>query len=353
MPFVNRMDQQSPLSTALSVANTPADPLTLANGFYAPSNTTTANFAVDPYIKPGSVQAWSLALQLDLPFALQMAAAYTGLKGTHQLQAFAPNTYPAGAVNPCPSCPSGFAYYTSGANSEREAGLLQLRRRAARGLYAMAQYIYANAIDDAVALGGGSLGNSLAQNWLNLNGERGPSSTDQRQLLSLTLQYDSGVGVKGGALLSGWRGALVKGWTFSAMISLGTGLPLTPIYSSIVFGTGLSGVVRADYTGQPLYAAPPGYYLNPAAVAAPPAGQWGNAGVGSMRGPDQFSMSASMQRSFRLKDRFMLTTRIDAMNPLNHVVVAGINTIITSPQFGSPSAVNAMRSLIATMRLTF
>jgi len=351
-PFVRAMDQQSPLSTALSVANSTAYPLTLADGFYAPPNTTTTNFAVDPYFKPGYVQAWNLTIQRDLPFSLQMTAAYTGIKGTHQLQAFAPNTYPAGAVNPCPTCPSGFAYYTSGANSERNSGVLQLRRRLHNGFQAQAQYTYAKAIDDAATLGGGALG-GLAQNWRDLTGERGPSSGDQRQLLNLALQYTSGMGVKGGTLLSGWRGAVAKDWTFLDTINLGTGLPLTPIYASIIPGTGMNGVVRADYSGASLYAAPAGDYLNPAAVFAPPSGQWGNAGVGSMRGPSQFSMSASMQRTFRLNDRFALNARIDANNPLNHVAVTGVNAIITSPQFGWASAVNAMRSVSTTLRLTF
>ena len=60
-----------------------------------------------------------------------------------------------------------------------------------------------------------------------------------------------------------------------------------------------------------------------------------------------------MQRSFRLNDRFTLSTRIDANNPLNHVAVTGINTTVTSRQFGWPSAVNGMRTVSTTLRLTF
>ena len=60
-----------------------------------------------------------------------------------------------------------------------------------------------------------------------------------------------------------------------------------------------------------------------------------------------------MQRSFRLGERFTLNARIDATNPLNHVVVTGVNAIITSPQFGYPSQVNGMRTVTTTMRLTF
>ncbi len=39
-----------------------------------------------------------------------MTAMYLGIKGTRAQQEFLPNTFPAGAVNPCAACPTGFAY---------------------------------------------------------------------------------------------------------------------------------------------------------------------------------------------------------------------------------------------------
>src|ERR1700693_5942698 len=130
-PFANQMVQQSPLSTSLNVANTAANPLTLANGFYAPPNVTTNTIAADPNFRIGYAQVWNLAVKRDLPADMQMVATYTGSKGTHQLQAFAPNTSPAGPVSP-----SGYVYYTSGANSTRESGTLELRRRMHKGFAA-------------------------------------------------------------------------------------------------------------------------------------------------------------------------------------------------------------------------
>ena len=44
-----------------------------------------------------------------------------GGKGTRAQQQFLPNTFPAGAANPCPACPSGFTYLVSNGNSTREA----------------------------------------------------------------------------------------------------------------------------------------------------------------------------------------------------------------------------------------
>jgi hypothetical protein len=343
--FANLMAQQSPLSTSLNVANTAANPLTLASGFYAPPNVFTNTAAIDPNFRIGYAQVWNLIVQRDLPAAVQIVATYTGTKGTRQLQAFAPNTYPAGTTNPCPSCLSGYTYYTSNGNSTREAGILQLRRRLHNGFQAQVQYTYSKSIDDATA--------PVAQNWLNLSGERGRSNFDQRNLAHITLQYTSGMGVGGGTLVGGWRGRLVKDWTLAASTNFGSGLPLTPIYSQLIPGTGIPGNLRASYTGAPLYEAPEGYFLNPAAVAAPAPGQWGNAGRNSMTGPGQFSMGASLSRAFRLTDRFTLNLRVEANNPLNHPVVTQLNTTVTNPLFGLPLGVNAMRTVSTNLRLTF
>ena len=62
-----QMAQQSPLSKSLSVANSAANPLTLANGFYAPPSATTNTFAIDPNFRVGYSQNWQLSVQRDLP----------------------------------------------------------------------------------------------------------------------------------------------------------------------------------------------------------------------------------------------------------------------------------------------
>jgi hypothetical protein len=124
----------------------------------------------------------------------------------------------------------------------------------------------------------------IAQNWLDLSGERGLSNFDQRHLVTLTTQYTTGMGIGGGTLVSGWKGALFKEWTFVSSLTAGTGLPLTPVYFATVLGTGVSGPIRPFYTGADLYNAPAGLNLNPAAYAPPIAGQWGNAGRNSITG---------------------------------------------------------------------
>lgn len=373
-----QMAQQAPLSKSLSVQNSPECPLTLADGFTPCSSITPNTFAVDPNFRPGYAQEWNLSLQRDLPGSLQLTATYLGIKGTNGPQEFLPNTYPVGALNPCPTCPAGFAYLASGGNSTRQATQIQLRRRLHSGLTATLLYTFSKSIDDDSMLGGqgatGSTQNTpqspftntsaqsssttqgtatIAQNWLDLPAERSLSNFDQRHLLSTQLQYTTGMGRDGKTLWRGWKGALFKEWSVLSEIIVGSGLPETPIYLAAVPGTGFTGTIRPDYTGGPIYSGPHGLFLNPGAYSVPVTGQWGTAGRNSITGPDEFVFNASLGRTFRLTGRYNLDLRFDATNILNHVTYTAWNTTINSTQYGLPIEANPMRSVQSVLRLRF
>ncbi len=336
------MYQQQPFSESLQVQNSPLTPLTLANGFVGSPQFSQFAFGIDPNFKESYAQNWQISIQKDLPAGMQMLLTYNGIKGTRMPQIFYPNSY-AGTVNPCPSCPVGFKYETSNGDSTREAGSLQLRRRLHNGFQAQVLYTFAKAIDDT----GG-----VAQNWLNLSGERGFSSFDQRQNAQIQLQYTSGMGLGGGSLISGWKAAVLKEWTILTPITWGTGLPETPAYPLGILGGTTVAAIRPNYTGAPVYTAQPGLFLNSQAFVAPLPGQFGNAAVGSIRGPNQFSMGGSLQRTFRVNDRITLNLRADANNVLNHVVFGSYNPQIGA-QFGAPVGPNNMRSLRLTAQFRF
>ncbi len=365
-----QMAQQAPLSKSLSVQNSAGCPLTLANGFVSCATITPDTFAIDPNFRVGYAQTWNLGIQRDLPGALQANINYLGVKGTRGVQEFLPNTYPPGATNPCPSCPSGFAYRTSGGDSTRESGQAQLRRRLRSGFTATALYTFSKSLDDDAFLGGqGYLTTAqqsqnlmqvappvtaaIAQNWRNLQAERSLSTFDQRHLLSLTGQYTSGEGLRGGDLLSGWAGRLLKEWTVTGEATAGSGLPETPIYLAAVPGAGFTGIIRPSRTNAPIYATSGAQHLNSAAFTPPASGQWGTAGRDSITGPRQFTLNDSLARTFRPGGKLYLDARIDATNVLNHAEFTNWNTTFNSAQFGLPLSANAMRSLQATFRLRF
>ena len=352
-PIAIQMAQQSPLSKSLSIENTPSNPLTLANGFLAGQGITPNTFAIDPSFRVGYVQTWSLSVQHDLPAALQITAMYMGTKGSRLPQEFLPNTFPSGALDP-----AGYVYMTANGGSVRQAGQVQLRRRLETGLTATAQYTYSKAIDDSPLMAGGQVvtastgGTAIAQNWLDLRAERSPSSFDQRHRLTLQGQYSTGVGLRGGALLRGWKSAVLNQWTIESSFHLGSGLPETPVYFASVPGTGVTGNLRPDLTGASVDGAPAGLFLNPAAFRAPAPGHWGNAGRNSVTGPPQFGLDASLGRTFRC-GRCTVDFRMEVTNILNHVTFKSWNTVVNNAQFGLPVGVNTMRTLQPTLRIRF
>jgi hypothetical protein len=370
------MAQQSPLSKSLNVANGSTCPLTLANGFINCSGITSNTFAVDPNLRVGYAQTWQLSIQKDLPGAMVMTATYLGVKGTRGMQLSLPNTYAPGTANPCSTCPVGFTYRTSNGNSTRESAQLQLRRRLRSGFTATLQYTYSKSLDNDAQVGAQGhqaatsttaapttittaqqsepmASPSVAQNWLDLRAERGLSNFDQRHLLKVQMQYTTGMGMHGGTLLGGWRGTLLKEWTLMSQINAGTGLPETPIYLTPLPGVGVPGTIRPDLTGQPIYRASAGYFLNAGAYTAPAAGNWGTSRRNSITGPSQFTLDASALRTFRLRDPLNLDIRLDATNLFNHVVFTTWNSTVNSTTFGLPVATNPMRSMQLTARLRF
>lgn len=337
-----RMAQQAPFATSLSVSGTPATPLSLATAFLSPPGPTPDTFAVDPRFRIGYAQTWTLSAQHDLSDGLVATVKYTGTKGTRQKQQMLPNTVAPGAANPCPACPLGFVYLASNGNSTYNAGSLELQRRLHSGWAFTLQYTYAHALDDAI-LGSAGAG-FTAQDWRHLDAERGPADFDQRHKLSLTAQYSSQYLFR--------RNLLLRGWTLTSQLTAASGLPLTPVTYLVIPGTGFTGV-RPDLTGAPVALSSGGRFLNPAAYTLPAAGSWGDAGRNSIRGPRQFSLDASLQRSFPAGPHLTGLLRFDATNVLNHVAYTAWNTLVGSPQFGLASATQPMRSLRTTLRFAF
>ncbi len=304
-------------------------------------------------MRVGAAQNWQALVQRDLWGFLTLTASYLGTKGSHLLQEFLPNTYPRGGVNPCPACPTGFIYLTSDGQSSRHAGQWQVRWRLHRGLAASVQYTLSTAHDNATAFAGVNLtGGAVAQDWRDLDAEEAPSTFDQRHQVVAQVQYTTGVGLGGGALIEGLKGHLFGGWTVTSQLTTGSGFPFTPVYLAPVAGTGVVGSIRPSLTGASLEA-PAGRYLNPAAYAAPASGEWGNAGRNSVTGPAQFNFDASVARAFQWTRRLTFDWRIEATNVLNRQTYAGVNTVAGGPQFGMPTVANTPRRLLSTMRLRF
>ena len=346
--IAGEMAQQSPLSTSLSVENSPSTPLTLADGFGVAPPTTSNTFAVDPDFQTGRTRNWQLSIQQDLPAGFQVTATYAGVRGEHLPQRILPNTFPRGQVGPCATCPSGYAYLTSGGSSHQHAGTVALRRRQQNGLGANIQYTWSRAIDDA-----GLGGVHVAQDWQDQAAERALSNFDRRHQVRVQTFYTTGTLAGPGEEWTGWLRTLFREWTLTTEWIVASGSPMTPKLIAPAQGTGMTGSLRPDRTGEPLYAGTGEARLNSAAFSLPAPGAWGNAGRNSVTGPGQFSLDASLGRTFRTSEGLVMDFRVDVTNVLNHVSFADWNTVLDSAQFGWPVRANPMRTVRPSLRVRF
>ena len=133
-------------------------------------------------------------MQEELPASLTLMVAYLGGKGSHLMQAFLPNTQPPGSIA-CPTGPSGFVDVTSNGTSLRNALQFTLRRRLYAGFTASVQYTLRSPRTmrrRSATRGITPASLAIAQNWLDLGAERGPSSFDQRHHVTAQIQYSTG-----------------------------------------------------------------------------------------------------------------------------------------------------------------
>ncbi|MFZ0231341.1 MAG: TonB-dependent receptor, partial [Mycobacterium sp.] len=173
--------------------------------------------------------------------------------------------------------------FESAASSVYNGMTLSLQKRVSRGLYFRLGYTWAHAIDDGQdALITGSP--STVQNSYSPNSERGPSTTDQRNRLTIAAveephRFDGAQGL---------LGALVKNWKVSGVMTYGSGRPAT-----------------ATVTGDP--------------------NQDGNddndrlAGYGrnAFLGPDYATVDLRMARKIKLGEHLRLELTTDAFNLFN------------------------------------
>jgi hypothetical protein len=348
--IAGNMAQQPPFAQALSVASSAANPLSIQNGFLAAANQTLTNtYAIDSNYRIGYAQSWSLTVQHDLPFSFFGTAGYLGTKGTRLDQQFIPNSVAPGATES--ALPHSFIYETSGGDSIYHAAQFQLNRRFHSGVMAHASYQLSKSIDDAGTGGRGQGNTPVAQDWLDLAAERALSSFDARHNLSMQLQYSTGMGMTGGSLVNGWKGALMKDWTVSGNVSLRSGTPFTATVGgnrSQVGGTAVSNTVRASATGLPVEVA--GMLFNTAAFMEPAAGEWGNAGRNTIPGPTTFSLDGSLGRVFRLGERRNIDLQVQAQNVLNRVTVTSWGTVLGASNYGLATGAAGMRKITVSLR---
>ena len=150
----------------------------------------------------------------------------------------------------------------------------------------------------------------------------------------------------------GTLAALFGEWSAQFTLTLQSGTPLTArvLGAASDLLRGVNGSLRADYNGAPIQLSDPTVdeFFNVTAFTLPAPGQFGDSSRNMIVGPGARQLNALFQRDVRLGGKRSLTLQVNAMNLLNTVQWAAVDTNVNSPTFGQVLSARPMRTMTVT-----
>lgn len=200
----------------------------------------------------------------------------------------------------------------------------------------------------------------LAQNYRDLDAEKGAADTDQRHVFSMSMNFQPDF-YKGDNRFA--RGIL-NGWSFSPIVKLRSGKPFTVTNGGVDANLdGVTGTDRARLIGDPYLANPTAARWFNTAAFAQNAVVTGVATDGTsprnfLYGPGYHVVDLAVSRDFKFGERYKLRLRGEGTNVLNLVNLGQPNAsvpanVASSTTFGTISDGGAMRVLQFGVRFTF
>lgn len=283
------------------------------------------------------IYQYNLTIARELFQDLALEVGYVGSQGRFLGQRYDLNAaYPTGAVTS--STTGGVTTFTPvTARLFPQFGTIQfqeqiaksyydglqasLRRRSKNGLTLLVSYTFSKAIDTASSTNNSTTGTQkFPQDVRNLDLEKGLSDFDRRHQFTGSFNYELPFG-KGRKFLSdvnSLTNALLGGWQLNGIVSILSGRPFTPQFSSADVAQ-----QRPDIVGDPYANIPAGLAFNPAAFARPVVTPtdptfFGNAGRNILTGPYFNSTDLSLMKNFRITEKAKIQFRWEVFNVFNN-----------------------------------
>jgi hypothetical protein len=333
--------------------------------------------AWDLNLRPQTTQQTNFTLEYQLSNSTSFSAGYVGQKGTHLVAPVEanqplPGTGPFSTwtnlntrrplYNLLPNL-GNIARTESSATMDYHALQMTARRRFSGGLEFLAAYTWGKTLTDNLGYYGSSFTSGEGAYWQNAydrRGNRGPAFFDARHNFSIggvwAIPYGKG---------QAWGGSaprvvdlLLGGWSVNYSLLARSGFPMT-VRANDRTGQAVRGNVRANryrdlqigatartidnFLGLPadratLFCAA-GVDNGTCAYGQPADGSFGNAGIGTERGPSFFNFDSSVGKKFNVTEKQYLDFRVEFFNMFNHVSWSPPGLNINSPAtFGSITA---------------
>jgi hypothetical protein len=287
------------------------------------------NTNITPY-----VMQWNLTVQREIATGTILSVGYVGSRGVHLMtprdENYAVPTFDANGVphfgtlvagkvvsNPRIDPLYSALYDDQPVGTSKYHGMqLALNRRFTDKATAQLSYTYSHCTDIGSAFTGGEGGNNgFNQNPLNMNqGDKGNCSFDIRHSLRINGLY----------MLPFKGNKLVSGWQISAIQTVVTGPPVSPLMGFDNMGDQGGATPRPNVVaGCDPYAGfeNPAHWFNPACFSQPIPGTPGNSGRTNLVGPGLVNTDISLLKDTRIpkiSEQFNVQFRAEFFNVFNH-----------------------------------
>lgn len=346
------------------------DPLR-ANVTYMPADTRTTY-----------LMSWFFSVQREVARNTLVDVAYVGNRANKVLlfadynQAF-PNTNGSTialqARRPIPSF-SDITYATNSGFSTFHSLQVRFERRFQNGLFFLNSFTWGKAMDStAGALEGINGAGSSVQDFRNFAAEKGPSAYDQKftNTTSVLWNVPVGKGRQFGSSMNAFADAVIGGWQLGAISNAFTGGRINLIHQ-LAGNFAVSGIAQ-DWRGRPWFR-PNVFgepvlpetsrvnerYLDPAAVALPPATgpagntPFGNAGRNLITMPAFYQLDFSVLKDFSLRpETLKLQFRAEFFNVANITNYRTVDATRSSASYGIFNSAFDKRQVQFGLRLLF
>ena len=286
--------------------------------------------------RSGLIQQWNVALQYQVSRASLFEISYAANRGRSLFALYERNQTDFGVDGTVPSNRpfplwQGIQTGASRARSRYNALQAKFEHNYSNGLYVLAAYTWAAALDQAGAWDS----SSSPQYRDNFEAEWGRMSQTPPHLITTAFSYDLPFG-RGRRFGSGWRrGAdlVLGGWKVSGIVRWRSGLPINVSLNAngIDPATGQAyrfllrngGGLHPDRVGEANTGISPKdnrfAFLSPSAYRVQTLNTPGNAARNSAYGPRQFNTDFALRKELRLSERQSLEVRWESFNFFNTV----------------------------------
>jgi hypothetical protein len=338
-----------------------------------PQGHLLTSYYVNPRMKTGYSEQFSLAVQRELGSNFTLEAAFVGSKGHHL-------SYEIGDIN-FNFDPTVLADGLLSQNlgkiqaitdlgwSQYDSLQVKLTKRVSKNLNFLANYTYSHNIDNGPSPFDLGQNSDSPQNPYDLNAEVASADNDVRHNFVFSGLYRLPIG-RGQALFANWGRVeefVLGGWQLNGILQIRSGTPV-----NVVRGAPLNTCpgARPDLVGDPNGTPPPApaggspaaapdqryFSFNVAAFAVPKSLTGctpGTAARNMIVGPGFANADASVFKEFGVRETVKVQTRLEVFNVTNTPHFGNPDGVLTDGTFGQITRVGQMRVVQLAAKIIF